>query len=365
MKRYLVLFTLVFVTFSCKPNKDAFVIQGELADGGTQAIYLIHPEETGGKVDTISMKNGKFRIKGTTTLANVYELAFGEQYPPLEIILEPGKFDVKGSLSDFYNIKVTGGTLQTEYNEFIDKMIPFNDAYTVLYKEFLNAKSDTSGLAQEKQERLYDEMDSIKSVYYEAAYQFVESKPVNIVSAKIIDEVLMSKPDLDRLQPIVNKFDDPIIKSSFGQRIGNTLSVMLKTPIGKEAPLFTMNDVNGNEVSLESMRGKYVLIDFWASWCRPCRDENPRMVSLYNKFKSKKFDMLGVSIDQNQIKWKQAIIDDHLAWTQVIDEKSVSSTEYGVLAIPSNILLDPKGNIVGKNLFGSELERKLEEVLNL
>ena len=365
MRKFILLFTCLVFVMSCKPNKDAFVIQGEVQGIVTGAIYLIHPEEVGSEIDTIQVKNGKFRIKGSIDEVNVYQLAFGEQFPPLEIFLEPGIFNIKGSLNDFYSIQISGGVMQEEYNHFVDEMIPYNDAYSAIYQDFIKTQADTSVFAEERKKQLYDEMDSVKSLYYENAYQFVENKPVNLLSAKIIDEVLMAKPDLDRLQPIISQFDDNVAKSSFGQRIGNTLSVMLKTPIGKEAPLFTMKDMNGEDFSLEDLKGKYVLIDFWASWCRPCRDENPRMVSLYNKYKSKNFDFLGVSIDHNQDNWKKAVVDDNLAWTQLIDENNVANKEYGVLAIPSNILLDNEGVIIGKNLFGLELEKKLQEVLNL
>lgn len=360
MRNFLLVLSIVVTGLSCKPDKDAFIIQGKVEGLNVPYVYLIHPEESGEKLDTLEVKNGTFRIKGTIENPNVYLLAFGEEYRPLEIFLEPGKFEVIGSLKDFNTLKVNGGALQSSYNDYIDEVIPFNDAYSAVYEQFVEAKQNGD---TELMETLTSELDSIKDVYYEQSYSFIEKTPVSILSAKLIAEVLMANPDLDRLQPIVSKFDEHVRKTSFGQRIINTLTVMQKTLVGTDAPLFTMSDIEGNEIALEQYRGKYVLVDFWASWCGPCRDENPRLVSVYKKYKGPKFDILGVSIDQNKNKWRQAVEEDKLSWTQVVDENNISNNTYGIISIPSNVLLDPEGKIVAKNIFGKKLEGKLNEVL--
>ncbi|MCO5230843.1 MAG: AhpC/TSA family protein [Chitinophagales bacterium] len=352
---------LVLATISCKPDKNAFVIQGKIDGLGDTQIYLIHPEEEGEIVDTLQVKNGSFRIKGTIENPNVYLLAFGEQYAPLEIMLEPGKFEVKGDLKDINSLLATGGTLQNQYNNFIDEMIPLNDEYSAFYEKNIEAKQNKDTILMIDIE---GKLDSIKDAYYDKAYSFVEKIPSSIVSAKIISEILMSNPDVDRLLPIVEKFDEHVKKTSFGQRISNTLNVIKNTRVGSVAPVFTMNDIEGNQINFsEAYKGKYLLIDFWASWCGPCREENPRMVRIYNKFKGKKFEMLGVSIDNNKAQWKKAVEEDMLSWTQVIDENNISSKDYGVIAIPANVLVDPNGTIIAKNVFGKKLEDLLLEVL--
>jgi peroxiredoxin len=145
------------------------------------------------------------------------------------------------------------------------------------------------------------------------------------------------------------------------------IEIAKKTGVGKPAIDFTQNDTLGNPVSLSSFRGKYVLIDFWASWCGPCRKENPNLVAAYAKYNNKGFDVLGVSLDQptGKEKWMKAIHDDKLTWTQVSDLKywkNDVAVMYGIQAIPQNYLIDPKGIIVGKNLRGDELLDKLEEI---
>lgn len=360
MKNILLILSVVFIAISCKPDKDAFVIEGNIKGLKEPFVYLIHPVETGQTIDTLEVKNGSFKIKGKVTDANIYLLAFGEEYMPIEIILEPGKFNITGNFEDLENIEVKGGALQSTYNDFFKELNDIDGDYSQLYDAFVKSKADSNWVLKDS---LNNQLDSIRDLYYERSYQYVEKQPVSIVSAKLISEILMAFPDIDRLEPIVDKFDNYVKNTSFGQKIILTLNTIKKTRIGNEAPLFHLSDIEGNEISLEKYRGKYVLIDFWAAWCGPCREENPRMVAIYQKYKSKKFDMLGVSIDDNLDQWKKAVINDQLSWAQVVDDQNISNHQYGVISIPANVLLDPQGVIIAKNIFGRKLEAKLQEVL--
>ena len=155
--------------------------------------------------------------------------------------------------------------------------------------------------------------------------------------------------------------------SYFGKQIKETLDAALLTNIGKPAPNFTLKNTEGKDVALSSFKGKYVLVDFWASWCGPCRAENPAVVKAYQKFKDKGFTILGVSLDDKKDKWLEAIKKDKLDWTQISDLKgwkSSAASLYGIKGIPMNFLIDKDGKIIAKGLRGEDLEKKLGEVMN-
>ena len=167
------------------------------------------------------------------------------------------------------------------------------------------------------------------------------------------------------LNEMLNKFPDRTdiagIRNSVESQRPKTLWV------GKLAPEISLPDTEGRTVTLSSYRGKYVLVDFWASWCRPCRMENPNVVEAYNQFRNKNFTILGVSLDREKAAWQKAIVDDNLNWTHISDLKywqSVVVPVYQVGGIPFNVLVDPDGKVIAENLRGSALEQKLQEVLN-
>jgi peroxiredoxin len=171
----------------------------------------------------------------------------------------------------------------------------------------------------------------------------------------------------DIAEPVFLSLAEKLRNGPAGKEMAERIEVAKKTGVGRMAMDFTQNDTLGNPVSLSSFKGKYVLIDFWASWCGPCRQENPNVVKAFNNYKDKGFTVLGVSLDQPNAKdkWMKAIHDDNLTWTQVSDLKfwkNEVAVQYGIQAIPQNFLIDPQGKIIGKNLRGEGLNKKLEEL---
>jgi len=175
----------------------------------------------------------------------------------------------------------------------------------------------------------------------------------------------------DQIKPALNAIAKRFPKSTkiaklAGDLDNQTAPKQSEDFVGKEAPLFEMPDLNGKTISLASLRGKYVLVDFWASWCKPCRMENPKVVSAYQQFKDKNFTVLGVSLDKDKGAWVNAIKEDGLTWTHISDLKQWESSVvplYQIEGIPFNVLLDPQGKIIAKGLRGEELLAKLAEIL--
>jgi peroxiredoxin len=221
-------------------------------------------------------------------------------------------------------------------------------------------KKDNKRIAQIEQEYNTAEQEvvnKVKAILPEMGTSLVSLFALNFVN---IDT------DFDTYEALAQRFqkenpNSPHAKSLIG-RVARIKGVM----VGSAAPEITLSDTTGNAVALSSLRGKYVLIDFWASWCGPCRAENPNVVRMYNKFKDKGFTIYSVSLDKTKADWERAIRNDNLPWTHVSDLKfwqSAAAQQYGVQAIPATFLLDKEGKIIAKNLRGEALEQKLEEIL--
>jgi len=197
---------------------------------------------------------------------------------------------------------------------------------------------------------------------------FINQNPNSYLSLLALTSVSGPSPDVTEVEPLYESLSDDLKKTEQGRQLKSAIDGLKLTAIGATAPDFIQNDVNGVPVRLSSFKGKYVLLDFWASWCGPCRQENPNVVRTYNKYKGKNFTILGVSLDRENGKsaWLAAIKNDGLTWTQVSDLKywnNLAATVYGVQSIPQNFLIDPTGKIVAKNLRGDDLDNKLGELL--
>jgi len=225
-------------------------------------------------------------------------------------------------------------------------------------------KYDTIGLA------LYRyEMKLLKDDRRQQEMAFVKAHPNYVVSAEALKDVVGYLPDDIRIYDKLFKgLSKDVQKSKEGVGLKKTIDAFMAVRIGAEAPLFTSPDTSGHPINLKDFRGKYVLLDFWASWCVPCREENPNVVKAYEQFKDKNFTVLGVSLDQENKHdaWVKAINADGLVWNQVSDLKywnNAVAKLYSIRSIPQNFLIDPKGKIVGANLRGEELFRKLQELI--
>ncbi len=194
----------------------------------------------------------------------------------------------------------------------------------------------------------------------------IASNPKDVGSIALIQKVGGYDPDYKELGGLFKTLDKKVRKTTQGQIFDRYLKALESSSVGKKAPSITQFDLEGSPYGLSDLRGQYVLIDFWASWCPPCREENPKLVALYEEFQGKNFEILGISFDQEFENWQKAVQDDKLTWKHISDLqgwKSAPVKLYEVRGIPQNFLIDPSGKIVASNLRGEALDAKLAELL--
>ncbi|HKC34640.1 MAG TPA: TlpA disulfide reductase family protein, partial [Chitinophagaceae bacterium] len=262
------------------------------------------------------------------------------------------------------NSKVTGSAANMDYQEYEQRIKLQNDRLNSL-----SAWSRTKGKLDKKTgDSVTQEWKIIGDERETIVRDFIKEHPNSIVSAYAITRHFLGIPDLASLEAQYNSLTEKVQQTTFGKQINEKIGKERLTAIGKYAPEFTQNDTLGNPVSLSSFKGQYVLLDFWASWCVPCRAENPNVVKAFNSYKDKNFTVLSVSLDRPEKKqaWLDAIHKDELTWTHVSDLEfwdNRVAKQYGISAIPQNLLLDPAGKIIAKNIRGEDLQEKLEELI--
>lgn len=356
----------LFLFAACNSSGgDSYTLKGDISNLKDSVLFLA--QQGNGmmpQMDTIHVINGKFTFKGKTAKPVFAQIITADQRSGFPLFLEPGTIHISGNADSISvgKISVTGTPDNDDLHQLMGLQQPFIHAMMGLQSAFMQAKmsNDSNAIA-----RIQSSADSIQNAATVKIQGFIKDHSKSLVSAFALQN-MMEDLDDSTLNQLYSGLDTAVQHSVFGEPIGTKLASEKKTAVGQMAPDFTMNDTTGNPVSLSSFRGKYVLVDFWASWCGPCRAENPNVVKAYNEYKGKNFTILGVSLDKSKDAWEKAIKDDHLNWNQVSDlqywDNAVAKL-YGIQAIPANFLIGPDGKIVAKNLRGDALENELARLL--
>jgi peroxiredoxin len=344
--------------------KGELELSGEIAGMDTGKIEILFMKGESIISDTVQVKNGKFEYsKQLEEPLYMGARILGAPDQVVSFFADPGKLDLIGYRDSMWVSKVTGGPTQALFLQFIEKYQEVMKPAESLKKAFEAAQqSQNENEIMRIQQEYISLEDSAKS--YQKSFVFVNR---NSILAPYFTLNYLNEPGKeDLLKSIYDTLTPAVKKSYFGLKMSELIGSMSKISIGAAAPDFTQNDQDGKPVSLSSLRGQYVLVDFWASWCQPCRQENPNIVNAFNAFKDKGFTILGVSLDQDSAAWKKAIIADKLTWTHVSDLKywdNAAAKTYGIRSIPASFLLDKEGKIIAKDLRGEALAAKLAELM--
>ena len=376
MKYFAGLCLVAVLFFSCKQKdeKGHFEVNGQLSNVEDQKVFLeqlFFSQQNPQVLDTAEIKGGKFELEAQASEEGLYRVRL-EKSPANYIFINDGseisfKADAK---SDKLETQSFSGDKNKALHNFLLNIESQRRAITEQ-----NAKVD-----ELKTTKNNDSLVTVETARSEALMKDYEAsikKTIDSSTSPVLSMFAVGNLGLEMLKTAI-----PELAKKFPTHQGVQGLVTLynqtvaqqqpkpaqsgKPGIGSEAPDFSMADTTGKMVSLKTFRGKYVLVDFWASWCMPCRGENPNVVNAYNKYKGKNFTILGVSLDDSKAAWTKAIRDDKLAWTQVSDLKgwySAAVPMYGFEGIPYNVLIDPSGKIIATELRETALHDKLAEVL--
>lgn len=362
MRNLLIVFISVIVALtSCGP-KNQYRITGTITGIDSGTIYL-QKREAGewNKLDSSEIKAGTFTFQGTIEMPELWYLTVKDAKIYVPLFVESSVITVDMLADSLEGTAIKGSFSQDLYQDYLKQMEPIDEEMNAIYKKYRKASETEDEVAMAKADSMYEVVEAKQKKQILA---FAKENNSSVVAPYLIirNAYMFDLPDLEEA---VQEMDTVLNASSYMQDLTKQVEILKAVQIGQPAPDFTQADTAGNPLTLSSLKGKVLLVDFWAAWCGPCRSENPNIVKAWKKYNKKGFDVLGVSLDKDREKWIEAIHADNLTWNHVSDLRywnNEASDLYGIRSIPSSVLLDREGIIIARNLRGEELIAKLDEI---
>lgn len=363
---YLSILTFSFPSYAQKEQATgSYVIT--VKTSGLKGSYLYLSTRKDGsfiRIDSLLVPDaGVVRFEGKLKYPEILYLLTDKQNRPVAFFAENSLIEVLPDFTDPSLTKVTGSSTH-------DELIAFNNLFTAINQEKQALYEDYSDAHRAGRQAEADSIGKLIGELGDREYlmntNYIKANPSSHVSPYIIRSKMYYSMEANELKSLVDGLQGDARNSVYTRELYDHITILEKVAVGQKFQDISLPDPDGGQMAISQVAGKgYLLIDFWASWCGPCRRENPNVVALYKQYHPKGFDILGISFDQSAEGWKKAIKDDQLEWSHISDLKgwgSAAAKLYGVSSIPHTILLDPDGIIIAKNLRGEELEKKLEEI---
>lgn len=363
MKKFLIPAALCALAMSACTTTPKYTINGTVNGEENGTVYLL--KYNGRVADTLAsapINAGKFTLEGTTQETSDAYLEVGGKKGRTPIILENVAFTATLNPEDNAQSKVEGTENQRIVNEYLVISNNLMKKESELYKDYSAAMQDQN---QEKAEEIRNQFEELEKEATAQENDLIKANSDSFVAAFILASK-MGGLELDELTEQYNSLGENAKASTYGKKIADRIAKLSAVTVGQTAPDFTLNTPEGTPLSMYDVKGKVKIIDFWASWCNPCRRLNPEVVEIYQEFHPKGLEILGVSLDRDKAAWEKAIADDQLTWNHVSDLQywnNAAAQLYGINSIPHLIVLDENNKIVAHNLHGQELKDKIAEML--
>ena len=386
MKKFAFILLISTILASCAGKKDKYTINGIIKGVDTGMIYLQKDDgDHWVSIDSTRLEKGSFIFKGgvdikkysypkrffyffsyksneKADIPEMMHIAMPDNQILLPVFVENSKIEVQIYSDSLEKSTVKGSATHDFYQQYLTMNESLNKKMDEVNMQWKKAKDTHDSATMKRTDSISTELDKEMKKQLVA---FVKTNNKTVVSPYLVfrNSWQFELPDLEE---IMTAMDTNLNNSQYTLALKKRVAILKNVAIGEMAPDFTMNDSTGKPVTLSSFKGKIMLLDFWASWCGPCRAENPNVVKAFQAFNKKGFDVLGCSFDRNREKWLKAVRDDKLSWNHVSDLKlwgNAAGKLYGVNSIPANVLLDKDQMIIGRNLRGEDLMKKLTEIL--